>query len=200
MKQTWSQYSDAELCTQLRADRRLAEAAFSELYNRYAKRIHAYCARILNDSDKTQDLFQETFLRFYQSAHAQQVTINVAAYLFRIARNLCLNSNNRPLSPEVVLENLEFPSEDTSLYEHNELIDMLSTAIKLLPEEYREAFVLREYDGCSYTEIAEIIEKPVSIVKIRLFRARRQLEKILAPYAQEFGIDTVRNRTSDDKS
>jgi RNA polymerase sigma factor (sigma-70 family) len=109
---------------------------------------------------------------------------NVPAYLMRIARNLCLNSkrDNKTVFP---MNDIQLPTTDTP-YERTELLGLVATALDALPTEYREVFVLREYDGRSYSEISDITEAPLTTVKIRLFRARARLRKILAPYIADF--------------
>ena len=66
--------------------------------------------------------------------------------------------------------------------EKTELLKLITTALELLPDDYRESFVLREYDGLSYQEIAEITNSSMATVKIRLFRAKQKIRDILAPY------------------
>lgn len=64
----------------------------------------------------------------------------------------------------------------------DELLDLITRALDLLPPELREAFVLREYDGLSYAEIADVIGEPLSTVKIRIYRSKQKIREILAPY------------------
>jgi RNA polymerase sigma-70 factor (ECF subfamily) len=67
-------------------------------------------------------------------------------------------------------------------YEQRELLQLIQASLELLPEDYREAFVLREYNGLSYNEIAEVIGESLDVVKVRIFRAKKKLRDILAPY------------------
>ena len=55
-------------------------------------------------------------------------------------------------------------------------------SLDLLPDNYREMFVLREYDGLSYQEISDVTDIPVATIKVRLYRAKKKMRKILAPY------------------
>jgi RNA polymerase sigma-70 factor (ECF subfamily) len=73
-------------------------------------------------------------------------------------------------------------------YEQKELLDILGRALDLLPDDYREAFVLREYNGLSYNEIAETVGISLDIVKIRIFRAKKKLREILAPYLVDLDV------------
>jgi len=83
--------SDIELYAALKNGKSVSEPAFAELYARHSPRIFAYCRRILGDRESAQDAFQETFIRFYNSAQQNREMTNVPAYLLRIARNICLN-------------------------------------------------------------------------------------------------------------
>jgi RNA polymerase sigma-70 factor, ECF subfamily len=182
-----SSYSDIELFAFLRVEsnsRKVSESAFQELYNRLSPRIYAYCRRVLNDSDSAQDIFQDTFVRFYNSAQVEREMTNVAAFLLRIARNLCLNAKRDTNYHHVSFEDYHASHEDSS-QENAELLDLIKNALELLPYDYREVFVLREYDGLSYAEIGEIIGITEATAKIRSFRAKQKIRDILAPYLED---------------
>ena len=180
MPKSPDQYSDIELFDLLKANAAQAEMAFSELYTRHSSRIYAYCRRILGDPAEAKDVFQDTFLKFYQSAKKTPEMTNVPAYLLKIARNLCLNcirNNKRSVS----FQDYHKLSRDQP-HEKTELLQLIGMALELLPQEYREAFVLREYDGLTYNEIAEVTESSLSTVKIRVYRAKQKIREVLAPY------------------
>jgi DNA-directed RNA polymerase specialized sigma24 family protein len=98
-----SNYTDEELVAMLddehqaknqapaNAGVRVAEQAFQELYNRYSSMVHAYCMRVLNNTEQSEDIFQETFIRFFQHIQTNRNTTNIPGFLITIARNLCLN-------------------------------------------------------------------------------------------------------------
>jgi RNA polymerase sigma-70 factor (ECF subfamily) len=98
-----------------------------------------------------------------------------------------LNAKQLLRNQTISLQDFHFPSEkdDTQDYARKELMQILDSAMELLPDDYREAFVLREYSGCSYNEISSIIEQPLSVVKIRIFRAKKKLREILAPVVED---------------
>jgi RNA polymerase sigma-70 factor (ECF subfamily) len=70
-------------------------------------------------------------------------------------------------------------------YEQQELLQLIQASLELLPEDYREAFVLREYNGLTYQEISEVIGQSIDVVKVRIFRAKKKLRDILAPYLKD---------------
>jgi RNA polymerase sigma-70 factor (ECF subfamily) len=109
---------------------------------------------------------------------------NVPGYLLKIARNLCLNCRrNKKQTVEFDdYQSLVLPSAT----EKTEFLQLITTALDMLPDDYREVFVLREYEGLSYAEIAEIVGASLSNVKVRIFRAKQKIREILAPYIAEF--------------
>ena len=184
MNSSHAHVSDIELYAALKNGKTVSEPAFAELYARYSPRIFAYCRRILGNRESAQDAFQETFIRFYNSAQQNREMTNVPAYLLRIARNICLNmqrNNHRTTN----LEDYHLPFTEEYSHEKKELLSLVNNALELLPEDYRESFVLREYDGLSYQEIADLTQTSLATVKIRIFRAKQKIREILAPYLSD---------------
>jgi RNA polymerase sigma-70 factor, ECF subfamily len=157
--------------------------AFVELYTRYRARIYAYAFRMVGEREKANDIFQETFTRIYQRRDPERTVLNVSAYIFTSARNICLNAM-RDSKPTTAVEDFHQVVYQPS-HENVELVRLVKTALELLPPDHREAFVLREYDGLSYQEIADITGRSLATVKIHIFRAKEKLRKILAPYLEE---------------
>jgi RNA polymerase sigma-70 factor, ECF subfamily len=157
------------------------EKAFVELYRRYNRRVYAYSIKMVGSKERAEDLFQEIFIRVARKReHFKQG--NFAAWLFAIARNLCLNAlrdkvEHVPL--EDVQESLQSPSDEMEFEISSEI---LRGAIEQLPADLREVLVLRVYDGFSYNEIADITETKLATVKVRIFRAKQKLQEILSPY------------------
>lgn len=184
MDRSFDEYSDAELFYLLsEKDRRKSEKAFAELYARHASRVYAYCRRFLGNKEEAQDVFQETFVRFHQSAGQDRIMTNVPAFLLKIARNLCVNSKRRE-KKVVQLEDYMVPGGESS-NDKNELLDLIRMAMDLIPEEYREMFILREYEGLSYNEISDVTGESLATVKVRIHRAKQKIREILAPYMKE---------------
>lgn len=185
MKNKYSSYTDKRLVGMFGEDKALAERAFTELYHRYSSIVHAYCLRVLNNEEQAEDIFQETFINFYKHIKPDYGKINVPGFLIKIARNLCLNYK-RDTKPTVTIEGLSIPANSSaSVIEQKELLELINTSLDLLDFDFRECFVLREYDGLSYKEIAEICNTSVSNAKSRVFRAKKKIKKILAPYLED---------------
>lgn len=177
--------SDEDLFYLLYEDKETARLAFEELYSRFAPKIYTYCKRILQSDELAEDIFQETFLRFYESSKTERVMTNVSAYIFRIARNLCLNEKQRKYHSFGQFEELNYITEN-DFQERKDKINLVDSAIKLLPDKYREVLVLKEFLGFSYNEIADLLNTTLPSVRINIFRAKQKLREILAPYIEDF--------------
>ena len=183
MGRTFGKYNDMELYKALRDKKPMAEAAFSELYSRYAQRVFAYCLRVMGNHDDAQDIFQETYLKFYNNAQTLDVVDNIPGLLLTIARNLCLN-HKRDKRTTYNIDDYQITSVETD-YEKKELLELIARALELLDFEYREAFVLRQYQGLSYKEIAKLCGLSIPTIKNRVWRAKEQIKEILSPYLTE---------------
>lgn len=153
--------------------------AFNVLYSLFKARIYRFCVHMVCDEAMAKDAFQETFIRMYE--HRMELRgQNVGSWLFTIARRTCLNHmRTRRQHHEAFDETyhgipIEEEIVDVYLREH------IERALALLPLPLREALVLREYDGYSYAEIAGIVGIDLSLAKVRVYRARLQMRKLLA--------------------
>lgn len=180
MAKDFEKYEDAELFDLISNQDKQAEAAFGELYDRYSSRVFAYCRRFLGNKEEAQDVFQETFVRLYQSAQKDRNMTNVPAFILTIARNLCVNAKKRE-KHDLSFEEF-MVAKESSKYEDDELLNLIKMAIDVLPEDYKEIFILREYDGLSYADIAEVTGTSLNNVKVRIYRAKQKVREILAPY------------------
>ncbi|MDB5033922.1 MAG: polymerase sigma factor, sigma-70 family [Chlorobi bacterium] len=176
-----SRPSDVELYYRMGADPHVAKLAFEELYHRFGPGVYRYCYRVIGNQRMAEDVFQETFINFYESARGERVMINVEAYLLRIARNLSLNAKKSKHNDTLPIEQFDPPADEFS-YERKETDQLVVAALDSLPADYREALVLREYNGLSYSEISNVVGASVATVRIRIFRAKRKLRGMLTPY------------------
>lgn len=165
--------------------KKVSKKAFDELYNRYSVNIYSYCRRVFNNELLIEDIFQETFIRFYESAKDKREMTNVAGFLIKIARNLCLNEKSKKYFDNISLDDLQLPSYDAS-YDKKQMNELLQTALDALPKKYREVIILKEFLDMSYQEIADTLDLTLSVVRIRIFRAKAKLKELLKPYFNEF--------------
>lgn len=163
--------------------RRVAEGdknAFLDLYESYSDRLFVYCLRLMKDRDQAKDALQNAMIKIYERAKLYQEGSNATAWLYRLTRNVCIDMLRADKSFEEIDETqlpaLEPRTQDVALQE------ALTSEIEALPNIYREAVVLRDVQGHSYKEIADIVNAPLSTIKFRIFKARDILRERLAPY------------------
>lgn len=194
----YSSHSDDALFVLMQPPSLHREEAFKTFYHRYAARIRTYCFSIMDNAHEAEDIFQETFIRFYHVSAQERTITNVSGYLFRIARHQCLDRkkyHTRTLSLDDILDahsgdaprlhGMNSSTERQSDIEKEELFRLVDAALSSLDDEYREAFVLREYDDLSYEQIAAITGTNVVNARTRVFRAKQKLKDILKPYIKD---------------
>jgi RNA polymerase sigma-70 factor (ECF subfamily) len=184
-------YTDAQLYS-MTADGKNGETAFRELYARLSGQLYAYCKCLAWRRDEGDDLFQEAFARLYESALQQRQISNISGYLIKIARNLWLNIQ-RDRRPTVGLELAENAMQEPP-HEKTEMLDLIRMAMELLPDDYREAYYMREFADLPYEEIAAVMETTPGNIRIRVTRARERIRGILEPYIAEYQNDTQRQK------
>ena len=173
--------------------RRGDERAFAHLVRLHQDRIFDLLLRMLGDRAEAEDVAQEVFLAFHRALPGFRGDSRISTWLFRSAKNHCLNRMKhrarRAADRHVALE--ELPEAQTAggietperALERRRQAARVQAAIDALPEEQRWVVVLREIEGCSYEEVAEILDQPVGTVKSRLHRARLALARALAAEA-----------------
>jgi RNA polymerase sigma-70 factor (ECF subfamily) len=172
------------------------QRAFGELVRRYDQRLLNFVYRTVGDRERAQDLVQETFVRVYRHLHRFDQSKKFSTWIYTIAGNLAKNElRNRSRNPLVLFQTikknwdadhrpLEWEDETTmpdDLFRKRHLREKVEEAVQQLPEHHRLVFVLREIEGRSYEEIAEITETNLGTVKSRLNRARNNFARIIAP-------------------
>jgi RNA polymerase sigma-70 factor (ECF subfamily) len=188
MKPDYTQRSDSELY-QLLSDRQHREQAFAEIYRRYSHRVFVYCRKIVQNTRDAEDAFQDTFMKFLSSASNTRVMSNLLGYLLSIARNCCMDIVNKRHQHTELVEELHGATTDSSV-EQNELGDLITMALELLPFQWREAVVLQLYADMSYEEIAQTLEVPVTTVRNWICRGKQRLREILQPYFDERDVES----------
>lgn len=170
--------------------------AFSELVRRYDRNIFRIAQHITHNEEDAQDVVQDAFLKAYQNLEQFQGNSKFYTWLVRIAVNEALmklrkRRNDRTVSIDEDVETDEgtMPREvadwspnPEQLYGTSELGDILKKTIQGLPPGFRTVFALRDIEGLSTEETAEMLGLSVPAVKSRLLRARLQLRERLAKY------------------
>jgi len=141
---------------------------------------------MVGDEDEVKDIVQEVFLKMYEHRMQLANPSRFRAWLFMIARNQCLTHyrDEKRTTPFdegwSMLESLETESLIQEI-ERNEEVFLVRAFINQLKPEYREVIVLREYQGLSYEEIADVIGATIAAVKAKLFKARKELFEKMKP-------------------
>ena len=172
------------------------ERAFEELVDRYQGRLLNFVYRTIGDRDRAEDLVQEVFIRVYRHIGRFDRSKKFSTWIYTIASNLAKNElRNRSRNPLVLFQTIKknwqeddrpLQFEDTTsrpddLYRKRHLRELVEESVAQLPQHHREVFVLRELEGKSYEEIAEITECNLGTVKSRLNRARTSFAEIIEP-------------------
>ncbi|MFL5621009.1 MAG: sigma-70 family RNA polymerase sigma factor [Gemmatimonadaceae bacterium] len=173
------------------------ERAFQELVERYQTRLLNFIYRTIGDREKAEDLVQEVFIRVYRHLHRFDRSKKFSTWAYTIASNLAKNElRNRSRNPLVLFQTMKgnwededrpLQFEDTTarpddLYRKRHLRELVAETVAKLPAHHREVFVLRELEGKSYEEIAEITDCNLGTVKSRLNRARNAFAEIIEPW------------------
>jgi len=176
------------------------EAAFGEIMDRYRNPITNYLYRFLNDYEEAVDLAQETFVRVYFALDRYHTGYAFSTYVYRIATNLAISEIRRRKRRRLMSLTGLFQTEDDKEAEFQppdqrpladaELVDdersrVIGKAISALPEKYRVPVVLRDVQGRTYEEIAEIMELGLGTTKSRISRGRALLKEKLQHYLDQ---------------
>jgi len=173
------------------------ERAFSELVDRYQNRLLNFVYRTIGDRDRAEDLVQEVFIRVYRHLHRFDRSKKFSTWVYTIASNLAKNElRNRSRNPLVLFQTMQGTADDEDrplqfedstsrpddMYRKRHLRELVEDTVAKLPEHHRQVFVLRELEGKSYEEIAEITACNLGTVKSRLNRARSAFAAIIEPF------------------
>jgi RNA polymerase sigma factor (sigma-70 family) len=165
--------SDQQLVTVFRAGN---DDAFRVIHDRYRQRLLVYMRQMMPGcANEAEDLLQEVFVRAYRGLRANDRDLTLRPWLYRVARNRCVDELRRPaLPPGPELLELTRPCEHDPVVEseQRESLRRLITDVGRLPEQQRSALLLRELSGMSYSDVASVLGVSVPAVKSLLVRAR----------------------------
>jgi RNA polymerase sigma-70 factor (ECF subfamily) len=188
--------SDREIDRQLveraqRGDKR----AFELLVEKYQRKLARLLSRFIRDPAEVEDVTQEAFIKAYRALPAFRGDSAFYTWLYRIGINTAKNylmamGRRAPTSTEVEAEEAEGFEEGEQLRDintpesvllSNEIAETVNSTIEQLPEELRTAIQLREIEGMSYEDIAQVMNCPIGTVRSRIFRAREAIAEQLRP-------------------
>ena len=169
--------------------------AFGILVDKYHKKLTRLLARMVRDQSEIEDIVQDSFIKAYRAINNFRGDSAFYTWLYRIgintAKNHLVSLGRRPKAMNDVeiedvenfedgqeLRNLETPENSMMT---KEIVATVNDTIESLPDELKEAISLREIDGLSYEEIAELMQCPIGTVRSRIFRAREAIADKLKP-------------------
>lgn len=185
-------------------DQRLVErvqagdkAAFDILVKKYQHKVISVASRYVYDYHEAVDVSQEAFIKAYRALPGFRGESAFFTWLYRIAINTAKNhlvsKSRRPPEQDIDVDDAQYfdnsaelkdiDTPENALY-RDELQKVINGVLNKLPEELRVALTLREFDGLSYEDIAEIMNCPVGTVRSRIFRAREAIDKEISPLLQ----------------
>jgi RNA polymerase sigma-70 factor, ECF subfamily len=175
------------------------QKAFGLLVMKYQRRIERLIGRMVRDTNLIEDIAQETFIRAYRALPQFRGEAQFYTWLYRIAVNTAkkalVDLKRDPVVSESSLRGGSDDDEETSGMENEltsaetpetvlaakEIAATVNSAMEALPEELRQAVTLREIEGLSYEEIAEVMNCPIGTVRSRIFRAREAISAKVKP-------------------
>jgi RNA polymerase sigma-70 factor (ECF subfamily) len=170
------------------------QAAFNLLVKKYQHRITNLISRYVSNHGDVADVAQEAFIKAYRALPGFRGDSAFYTWLYRIAVNSAKNylvaSSRKPPSSDVDADDADYFDGSDALKEHDsperlllsdEIRQVVFDTIESLPDELRTAITLRELDGLSYEEIADVMACPIGTVRSRIFRAREAIDLQLKP-------------------
>lgn len=161
------------------------KSAFEYIYNKYSKKIAVKLLQLLKSEELVKDVLQDVFLKIWENREMINPDLSFNAYIFKIARNLSLNSFRRALLDQSYLSKLETDEEynpiEEALYK-KEYNAILQDALNVLTPRQREIFVLHKIEGKSYKEISDHLKISSSAINHHLQSANKHLRVVLKPY------------------
>jgi RNA polymerase sigma-70 factor (ECF subfamily) len=164
--------TDDELMAEVR---RGSRAAFETLFERYREPIWGFFRRRTSDPDVSQELAQDTFVAVLEGARRYRALGTFRSYLFGVAYHVLLSHRRKQTHRQTE----PFAADPASAATDRDDVIWIREALSTLEESDREILMLREYEGLSYQEIADVRGTPLNTVRSQLFRTRMALKAAL---------------------
>ncbi len=198
---TGSEYADKLDAELILLCQRKDKRAFEELIKRHQRTVYALLYRLAPDWNDTSDLAQEVFIRMWRSICNLRNPRAFRSWLGQIVTNLFYDElRKRPRQIQTISMDEPVDNDDANdattrdikdksagpdeLYQRHELTVVVREAMSRLPEQFRTAIILREFEGLTYDEISVITNTEIGTVKSRIARARARIQEMVGPYLQ----------------
>ena len=189
-------FSDSELVERAQAG---DHGAFRELYDKYNRRVYATAFGVLRNSDDALEMVQEGYVKAYKNLGKFRGRSSFYTWLYRIVMNLCIDQTRKRKrrrkvdfdeaartldgGTDGVQEETLLPSflgqDPARTFARKEMREHIGAALEQLSDSHRTVLVMREVDGLSYGEMAEMMECSTGTIMSRLFHARKNMQKLL---------------------
>jgi RNA polymerase sigma-70 factor (ECF subfamily) len=169
--------------------------AFNRLVWRWEKPLYNFILRNIGNEDTAKDICQTAFIRMFKKLKKLRDPAKFTSWMYRIALNLCRDEfkkqkkhhfyslsetfeddNHLNSKKQMQIQDSKTPEK---LYENQQIKEILSQALMILPEEQRIVIIMKHYQELKFIEIAAILEQPINTIKSRLYYGLRSLKKIL---------------------
>lgn len=164
------------------------------LFERYHQGLYGYFFRMCKDQQTSEDLVQSVFERLLKYRHSYSGDGKFSTWLFSIARNQFIDHHRKAkkngVSVQIDESRIETPeSMDEPVHQKMKKRDILEMAMNELPADKREVIILSRFEGLNYKEIAEILETTEGAVKVKMFRAMKELKDLAASFEKEYSYE-----------
>jgi len=157
------------------------KAAFGQLIDLHKDKVINIAYKLSDNYEAAQDIAQESFIKAYTKLSSFKKEASFMTWLYRVTYNTACNYLRKNKVKTLFLhENIALDPKETP--EEAELKDIVNEAVEILPLKLKAVVVLRDYEGLTYKEIAQVIKRPIGTVESRLARARIKLKELLADY------------------
>ncbi len=155
--------------------------AFEEIYMTYSGMVFNTALRFLNNRDDAEDITQEVFVRLYEKLNGFKYKSSLKTYIYRMAVNMAINRyrQKKRSNRNLALKTAIVRDSDAFKMRQVEAKNIIEYALSFLPEDQRICIILRELEGLSYEEIAQVLNIKLNTVRSRLARARTSLASAL---------------------
>jgi RNA polymerase sigma-70 factor, ECF subfamily len=171
------------------------QSALEELVLKYQDKIYNLCRHMLQDPSNAEDAAQDIFIKACRNLKKFTPEASFYTWLYRIAVNTCLDHRKKPFFESLfkstdegdtylVDQTSNMPSPER-LYESKLIGDALQKSLKLLSPKLRVVIILKEIEGLSYVEIAEVLDTSIGTVKSRISRAREEIRNLMEEFREQ---------------
>ena len=171
------------------------QAAIEQLVLKYQDKIYNLCRYMLQDPSNAEDAAQDTFIKAYRNLKKFTPDASFSTWLYRIAVNTCLDYRKKPFFESLfkstaegdiyLIEQMSDRPSPDRLYESKQMGHALQKSLTLLSPKLRAVIILKEIEGLSYEEIAEVLDTSIGTVKSRISRAREEFRKLMEEFREQ---------------